>query len=87
MTLISPLSQLVGTKVTDVDGAAVGYVLDLLIDKSDGKVSYVQIRLDNGDRGADGSLTVPWSTFLTDQKTKKNFQLRIHRAALGSLER
>lgn len=83
--MISPLSHLIGAKVTDVDGASVGHVLDLLVDKADGKVSYVKIRLDSSGQSVNDSLTIPWSTFLPDQKAGAIFRLRVHRAALGSL--
>lgn len=84
-TSSSSLTQLLGTTITDIEGAQVGYVTDFLVNNRDGKIGYVRFRLsiDCGTRIRD--LTIPWSTLLPTKQYDGGLQLRVHHAVLRTL--
>lgn len=83
----SPLSRLLGTKIVDIDGAIVGHVTELLVDKNDGRVAYVQIRLCHERNTPAHRVTVPYSSILSSGNSDANWQLRVGKSTLQALTR
>lgn len=81
----SPLSDLLGTAITDVEGAIVGHVSEFLVDNVDGRIAYVRIRLTRKRNTPLRSVTVPFSTFCSRSGTGKPMRLRVAGSTLRAL--
>jgi len=79
------LSSLLGAPMADVRGEVVGHITELLVDRQDGRVAYVQFSLVNKPHAADGRITVPWSTVNAAQSTDAALHLRVKKSALITL--
>lgn len=83
----SPLSNLLGTKIADVDGTVVGHVTEFLVDANDGRVAYVQIRLCHDQSAPAHRVTVPLSSICQPRQSDAIWQLRVGKSALDTLTR
>jgi len=86
MSTFSPLTELVGTPIIDIDRTIIGHLGEIFFDHSEGRIAYVQIHLDVGS-GEARKLTVPWSSVVRTDAAKARLQLRVHRSALDALLR
>jgi len=79
------LSRLIDKPVTDNQGITVGHITDILVDHIDGRVAYLQFRLD-GDDGLRGRyITVPWSSIRPTATVTTGVELRVGRPTLEAL--
>lgn len=81
----SPLSDLLGTAIADVDGAVVGHVTEFLVDEHDGRVAYVQIRLCQDRSEPVHRVTVPYSSIRAPGHSDAMWQLRVGKSTLRAL--
>jgi hypothetical protein len=81
----SALSRLIGAPVSDNHGVNVGHVTDILVDRSDGRIAYIQLRLDFGRVDRACNIKLPWSSFHPAAGEPPVLQLRVGRPTLRAL--
>ena len=81
----SALSRLIGTPVSDNQGVRVGYVTDILVDQSDGRIAYIRLYLDCDKGVATRNFELPWSSFHPASGDAPALQLRVGQPTLLAL--
>jgi sporulation protein YlmC with PRC-barrel domain len=82
----SPLSRLLGALIVDVRGIAVGHVIEILVDRKDGRIAYVQLNLEDETTQTEARITVPWSSLHSVALANSTLQLRVGKSALTALK-
>jgi sporulation protein YlmC with PRC-barrel domain len=81
----APISRLLGALIVDVNGATVGRVSEVLIDRKDGRIAYVQFYFPGDSARCDSMITVPWSSVMSPTPSNSSLQLRVGKSALVTL--
>ena len=69
MSSFLSVSAVLNEKVADRDGAIVGAVVDVLIDKRESRIAYVTIEVPVGDSNENEQLVIPWSMLSIGRST------------------
>lgn len=76
------LTDLLDRTTRDIQGQPVGHVADIIVDPAEGRIAYLNVRLNNAGVEESARITVPWSAISRISEGRQDIWIAVRRDTL-----